>query len=173
MFSIPNFIDGKFREPASGGYLDDVDPATGQAYARVADSDSRDVDAAVQAAQRAFPAWARTPAAERSRLLLAIAQRIEDNLERLAQAECVDTGNTAVAKPSELTPMTAHLLAELCQEAGLPPGVLNIVHGLGNKVGSAIVGHPLVRTISFTGGTATGADIARTAAPLFKKVTLE
>jgi aminomuconate-semialdehyde/2-hydroxymuconate-6-semialdehyde dehydrogenase len=78
-----------------------------------------------------------------------------------------------VAKPSELTPMTAHLLADICREAGLPPGVLNIVHGLGAKVGSAIVTHPAVRTISFTGGTVTGAEIARTAAPLFKKVTLE
>src|SRR5439155_12945395 len=82
-------------------------------------------------------------------------------------------GNTAVAKPSELTPMTAHRLAEICSEAGLPPGVLNVVHGLGRKVGSALVAHPGVRAVSFTGGTATGADIARTAAPLFKRLTLE
>jgi aminomuconate-semialdehyde/2-hydroxymuconate-6-semialdehyde dehydrogenase len=78
-----------------------------------------------------------------------------------------------VAKPSELAPMTAHLLTELCREAGLPPGVLNVVHGYGAKAGAALVAHPAVRTISFTGGTVTGAEIARTAAPLFKKLTLE
>src|SRR5262249_806789 len=88
-------------------------------------------------------------------------------------APALATGNTAVAKPSELTPMTAHLLTEICQEAGLPPGAWNVVHGYGAKVGAAIVAHPAVKTISFTGGTVTGAEIARTAAPLFKKVTLE
>ena len=248
MLHINPFIAGRHVEPHSGRYLDDLDPATGQPCARVADGDARDVEAAVQAAAAAFPAWARTPAAERSRLLLDIAHRIETDLERLAHAECLDTGkpirlartvdipraasnfrffatailhthseayrtdtlalnytlhqplgvvalispwnlplylfswkiapalaagNTAVAKPSELTPMTAHLLAEICAAAGLPPGVLNVVHGQGRKVGAALVAHPQVRAVSFTGGTATGADIARTAAPLFKKLTLE
>ncbi len=65
------------------------------------------------------------------------------------------------------------MLAEVCQEVGLPPGVLNLVHGLGAKAGAAIVAHPAVKTISFTGGTATGAMIARSAAPVFKKLTLE
>jgi len=88
-------------------------------------------------------------------------------------APAIATGNTAVAKPSELTPMTAHLLGRVCMEAGLPPGVLNIVHGTGPKVGAAIVAHDMVNTISFTGGTATGAEIARSAAPRFKKVALE
>jgi aminomuconate-semialdehyde/2-hydroxymuconate-6-semialdehyde dehydrogenase len=88
-------------------------------------------------------------------------------------APALATGNTAVAKPSELTPMTAHLLTEICQQAGLPTGVLNIVHGLGSKIGSALVSHPRVRTLSFTGGTRTGAEIARLAAPAFKKLTLE
>jgi aminomuconate-semialdehyde/2-hydroxymuconate-6-semialdehyde dehydrogenase len=88
-------------------------------------------------------------------------------------APAIATGNTAVAKPSELTPTTATMLAEITREVGLPPGVLNIVHGLGPKAGSAIVAHPTVRAISFTGGTVTGAAIARTAAPLFKKLTLE
>jgi aminomuconate-semialdehyde/2-hydroxymuconate-6-semialdehyde dehydrogenase len=245
---IPNFIGGAHIGPQSGKYLDKVDPATGQALAQVPDSDERDVDAAVAAAARAFPPWSRTPAAERSRLLLAIAERIEANLDRLARAECTDTGkplrlarsldipraaanfrffatailhtqsethrtddvalnytlrqprgvaglispwnlplyllswkvapaiatgNTAVAKPSELTPSTAHLLTGLCQDAGLPPGVLNIVHGLGARVGAALVAHPRVPTLSFTGGTATGAEIARSAAPRFKKLTLE
>ncbi len=248
MLHIPNFINGRHVEPAAGAYLDNVEPATGQIYSRVADSDARDVEQAAQAAADAFPGWSRTPAAERSRILLDIAQRTEANLDRLAQAESVDTGkplrlaravdipraaancrffatavlhfhseayrtdtlalnyplrqprgvcglispwnlplylftwkiapalaagNTAVAKPSELTPMTAHLLTELCQEAGLPPGVLNVVHGRGAQAGAAIVAHPKVRTISFTGGTVTGAEIAKTAAATFKKVTLE
>jgi aminomuconate-semialdehyde/2-hydroxymuconate-6-semialdehyde dehydrogenase len=248
MLHIPNFIANRHVPPQSGAYLDDRDPATGAVYARVADSDGRDVDDAVQAARAAFPAWAATPAAERSRILLDIAARIDANLDRLAHAETLDTGKplrlarlvdipraasnfrffataalhfaseayrtdrlalnyvlrqprgacglispwnlplylftwkvapalavgcTAVAKPSELTPMTAHLLTELCRDAGLPAGVFNVVHGLGGKVGAAIVGHPATRTLSFTGGTATGAAIATAAAPLFKKVTLE
>jgi aminomuconate-semialdehyde/2-hydroxymuconate-6-semialdehyde dehydrogenase len=248
MIHIKNFINGQHREPTSGQYLDDLEPATGAVHARVPDGDGRDVEQAIHAATQAFPAWSRTPVAERSRLLLDIAQRIETNLERLAQAESADTGkpirlartvdipraaqnfrffatavlhfhadayrtdqlalnytlrqprgvaglispwnlplyllswkvapalatgNTAVAKPSELAPLTAQLLTELCQDAGLPPGVLNVVHGYGAKVGAALVAHPATKTISFTGGTATGADIARAAAPSFKKVTLE
>ncbi|MDX1388141.1 MAG: aldehyde dehydrogenase family protein, partial [Acidobacteriota bacterium] len=88
-------------------------------------------------------------------------------------APALATGNTVVAKPSELTPMTAFRLSELCREAGLPAGVLNIVHGLGPKAGGAITAHPDVTTITFTGGTATGAEIAKTTAPRFKKVSLE
>lgn len=248
MLRIPNFIAGQYREPVSGHYLDDVDPATGAVHAQVADSDDRDVEAAAQVAKEAFPAWARTPVAERSRLLLELATRIESQLARLAMAECVDTGkplrlaravdipraasnfrffataiqhfhseayrtdqvalnytlhqprgvvglispwnlplylfswkvapalaagNTVVAKPSELTPLTAHLLTEFAQEVGLPPGVFNVVHGHGSRVGTALVSHPLIKTISFTGGTATGEAIARAAAPQFKKLTLE
>ncbi|MHC4216907.1 MAG: aldehyde dehydrogenase family protein, partial [Planctomycetota bacterium] len=82
-------------------------------------------------------------------------------------APALATGNTAVGKPSELTPLTAHRLAELCQEAGLPPGVFNIVHGRGEKAGAAIVSHPDVPAISFTGGPDTGATIARIAGPMF------
>lgn len=248
MQEIANYIAGACVAPASGAYLDDVDPATGRTYALVPDSDHRDVEHAVAAARGAFPAWARTPAHERSRILLDIADRIDADLDPLATAECIDTGkphtlarsldipraaanfrffatailharseshatdhvavnytlrrprgvagaispwnlplylltwkvapalatgNTVVAKPSELTPMTAHMLADICRRAGLPPGVLNIVHGTGPSVGAAIVGHPHVPTISFTGGTKTGADIARTAAPMFKKIALE
>ncbi|MCH7813144.1 MAG: aldehyde dehydrogenase, partial [Planctomycetes bacterium] len=248
MIRIANYIDGKRVAPVSGRYLDDVDPATGRAYAQVPDSDAADVDLAVAAADRAFPSWSRMPASERSAILLRVADGIEARLEAFARAECVDngkpltlartvdipravknfrffatailhtqsemhemdgvainytlrrprgvaglispwnlplyllswkvapalaTGNTAVAKPSEVTPMTAHLLAEVCLEAGLPPGVLNIVHGTGPKAGQAITEHPRVPTISFTGGTATGAQVARTAAPAFKKVSLE
>ena len=245
---IKNFIDGRFSDPAGGKYLDNIEPATGKPYSKVPDSDSRDVELAVDAAEKAFPAWSRTPAAERSRILLRIADLIERDLEKLAQAESIDTGkpislartmdipraasnfrffatailhteseahitdnvafnytlrqprgiaglispwnlplyllswkiapaiavgNTAIAKPSELTPMTAYLLCEICHEAGLPNGVLNVVHGTGPNVGSAITSHPKVNTISFTGGTVTGRKVAGACAPLFKKVSLE
>lgn len=88
-------------------------------------------------------------------------------------APAIAAGNTVVAKPSEITPMTAFLLTEICTEAGLPKGVLNIVHGTGPSVGQAIVAHPNIKAISFTGGTKTGEHIARIAAPMFKKLSLE
>ncbi|MGB3526736.1 MAG: aldehyde dehydrogenase [Flavobacteriales bacterium] len=88
-------------------------------------------------------------------------------------APALAAGCTVVAKPSEITPYTTHLLAERCIEAGFPPGVLNIVQGMGGKVGAAITAHPGIPAISFTGGTATGARIATTAAPMFKKLSLE
>jgi aminomuconate-semialdehyde/2-hydroxymuconate-6-semialdehyde dehydrogenase len=248
MQRILHFINGRFEPAASGGWLDDIEPATGQVYAQVADGDAADVDRAVTAAERAFPPWSRTPAGERSRLLLRLADLVERDAERLARAESVDngkpfslarsldlpraaanlrffatailherselhatddaalnytlrrprgvaacispwnlplylltwkiapalaTGNTVVAKPSELTPMTAFLLAELCVEAGVPAGVINVVHGTGAKAGAALVRHRAVGAVTFTGGTATGADIARAAGPLFKKISLE
>jgi len=88
-------------------------------------------------------------------------------------APAIAAGNCVVAKPSEVTPMTAYLLGEICNEAGLPKGVLNIVHGLGTTTGQAIVEHPNIKAISFTGGTATGAHIAKVAVPMFKKLSLE
>ena len=88
-------------------------------------------------------------------------------------APAIAAGNCVVAKPSEITPMTAYLLGEILTEAGLPKGVLNIVHGLGATTGQAIVAHPGIKAISFTGGTQTGAHIAKVAAPMFKKLSLE
>lgn len=248
MLQIKNYIAGEFSEPIGGQYLNNVEPATGAVYSQVPDSDDRDVERAVTAAEAAFSAWSRTASAERCKILLRLADLIETNLERLARAETIDNGkpiklargldipraaanfrhfatailhakselhatdnvalnytlrkprgvcglispwnlplylftwkvapaiacgNTAVAKPSEITPMTAFLLSEFCREAGLPPGVLNIVHGRGATAGAAIVRHPKITTISFTGGTVTGAEIARTAGPMFKKVALE
>ena len=248
MKKILNYIDGELVEPRSGHYLDNLDPATGKVYSHVPDGDAADVEQAVQAADRAFLRWSKTPAEERCRVLLRVADLIEERLDDLAHAECVDngkplslartvdipravknfrffatailhahsethvtdgvalnytlrgprgivglispwnlplyllswkvapalaTGNTVVAKPSEVTPMTAFMLSEVCREAGLPPGVLNIVHGLGAKAGAAVTAHPKITTISFTGGTATGREIAKSAAPLFKKVALE
>lgn len=88
-------------------------------------------------------------------------------------APALAAGCCVVAKPSEITPMTAFMLSEVCIEAGMPAGVLNIVHGYGHKCGMAIVSHPKIKAISFTGGTKTGETIARTAAPMFKKLSLE
>ena len=88
-------------------------------------------------------------------------------------APAIVMGNTVVAKPSELTPLTANLLSEVIDEIGLPAGVVNIVHGLGSEAGQAIVENPKVNLISFTGGTITGKMVAATAAPMFKKLSLE
>jgi aminomuconate-semialdehyde/2-hydroxymuconate-6-semialdehyde dehydrogenase len=248
MHTILNFIDGRHVQPASGAFFDKINPAMGKPIAKVPDSDERDIEPAVIAALKAFPSWSGLTAADRCKHLFAVADKIEANFDRLAEAETNDTGkplrlakamdiprasanlrhfatailhahsetfrtdrtalnytlrqprgvagiispwnlplylftwkiapalatgNTVVAKPSELTPTTAHMLTDLCIEAGFPPGVLNIVHGYGAKAGAAIVAHPRVPTISFTGGTKTGAEIARIAAPLFKKVALE
>lgn len=88
-------------------------------------------------------------------------------------APALASGNTVVAKPSEITPYTAYLLSQICIEAGLPKGVLNIVHGLGGEIGNAMITHPGIKAISFTGGTSTGKHIASVAAPMFKKLSLE
>ena len=248
MQKLANYIDGKLVQAAANSWLEDFEPATGQVYARVPDSRKADIDTAVTAAQRAFPLWSVTPAAERGEWLHRLAALIERDLEKLSHAESVDSGkpitlarnldipravtnlrffaaaasqfaseshamesgainytlrsplgvvgcispwnlplylytwkiapalaagNCVVAKPSELTPMTAYLFSELCMEAGLPPGVLNVVHGLGPEAGTALVEHPMVKAISFTGGTRTGADIASRVAPKFKKLSLE
>ncbi|MCX7877576.1 MAG: aldehyde dehydrogenase [Ignavibacteria bacterium] len=88
-------------------------------------------------------------------------------------APALISGNCVIAKPSELTPMTAYLFSELCIEAGLPKGVLNVIHGYGSKAGRAIVNHPDVKAITFTGGTKTGREIASSASGTFKKLSLE
>ncbi|HEV7166083.1 MAG TPA: aldehyde dehydrogenase [Gammaproteobacteria bacterium] len=248
MLEIRNYIDGKQLAAASGGWLDDFEPASAAIYARLPDSSAADVDMAVAAASNAFPAWSALSGEERGRWLLKLADLVERDSERLARAESMDSGkpvdlarrldipravsnlrffaaaasqyaseshamesdainytlrspigvvgcispwnlplylftwkiapalaagNCVVAKPSEITPMTAYLFGELCMEAGLPTGVLNIVHGLGSKAGSALVDHPQVKAVSFTGGTSTGVDIAARAAPKFKKLSLE
>lgn len=245
---IENFVDGAFAAPLSGQYMDNEDPATGSVYSYLPDSDAKDVDAAVNAAYRAFPKWSATRIEERSALLSRIADLIERDADRLAHAECIDNGkplalakrvdipraasnfrffaaeilqfsgashamghsainytlreplgvvacispwnlplylltwkiapalaagNCVVAKPSEITPVTAHLLAKLCLEAGLPAGVLNIVHGRGEGAGAALCVHPRIAAVSFTGGTETGREIARATAGQFKKLSLE
>lgn len=248
MEQLLNLIDGKSQPAVGGTWIDVHAPATGQVYAQLPDSDQRDVDAATEAAHRAFPAWNALGREGRSAALLRLAQLIEDDLEGFAADESRDNGkpislarrvdipravanfrffatailhfpseahlmddvavnytdrqpfgvagcispwnlplylftwkiapalaagNCVVAKPSEVTPLSAYRMSTLCNAAGIPPGVLNIVHGLGPKVGAAITAHPRIPAISFTGGTRTGAEIARVAAPMFKKLSLE
>ncbi len=248
MKQLKNYIGGELVDPISMDYLKNENPATGEIHNLLPNSDERDVKFAIESAQKAAMTWSITPAEKRCSILLKIADLINENLEKLALAETIDTGkplrlaktmdiprasanfqffgtsilhtaseshhtddiainytlrqpigvvgcispwnlplylftwkiapalaagNAIVAKPSELTPTTAYLLSEICIKAGLPPGALNIVHGLGSKVGQSIVQEPAVKALSFTGGTATGKKIMETAAPLFKKISLE
>lgn len=245
---LQNYINGELVAPHRGVYIDNIEPATGSVYAQIPDSDNTDVNVAIGAAQRAFPAWRALSAAARSAALLRLVALIERDIEKLALAESIDNGkpltlarqmdipraaqnfqffatailhssseahpmgseginytlreplgvvscispwnlplylftwkiapalaagNCVVAKPSEITPMTAYMLSQLCIEAELPAGVLNIVHGTGAKTGTALCTHPAIKAVSFTGGTNTGAIIAAAAAPLFKKISLE
>ena len=248
MITIKNYINGELIEPISKKHIDNYEPATGKVYGLIPDSDSQDVQLAVDAAKKAFAAWSNTGLEERMMLLMKVADGIEKRMDEFVAAESKDngktlklaravdipravsnfrfyasalqhfaseshqmpgvginytlrqpigvvgcispwnlplylfswkiapalaTGNCVVAKPSEITPYTAYLLSEVCIEAGLPKGVLNIVHGLGGKAGQAIIEHPEIKAISFTGGTETGKKIAATAAPMFKKLSLE
>ena len=93
MEKISNYINGELKEPSSGAYLDNYNPATGKVYSLIPDSDEKDVAEAVEAATKAFPAWSTTNKEERSKVLLKIASLIEDNLEELANAESQDNGN--------------------------------------------------------------------------------
>ena len=88
-------------------------------------------------------------------------------------APALAAGNCVIAKPSEVSPVTAFLLSKICREAGLPAGVLNVLQGSGNVTGEAIINHPDIKAISFTGSTRAGARIASVAAPRFKKLSLE
>jgi aminomuconate-semialdehyde/2-hydroxymuconate-6-semialdehyde dehydrogenase len=244
---VLNFIGGALCEPADGAYIDNVDPARGMVYGRIADSGVEDLDRAVAAAQAAFPAWRDTAPAVRAAALRKLAALIEARIEEFVQAESMDNGkpvslcravdipraianlrayadaaenfggessandmsesailrqpigvvsvispwnlplllftwklapalaagNCVIAKPSEVTPVTAYMLSALANEAGFPPGVLNVLHGRGAKIGAAITAHPGIPAISFTGGTKTGIDIYSGAARLLKKVSLE
>ena len=247
-YHLENFIGGNFIGPLSGNFIDNVNPATGAVYGQVPDSNSKDIDAAVKAAKKAFPAWSVMPVEKKFDILNKIASLIDENLDALALAETNDNGkplwlsklvdiprassnfrffatsimhfaseshamedrgvnytlrqpigivgcispwnlplylftwkiapalaagNCVIAKPSEVTPVSAFLLGRICKEAGLPDGVLNIVHGLGQHCGEAIVKHPEIKAISFTGSTRAGERIASIAAPMFKKLSLE
>ncbi len=248
MLHIHNYIDGKLVEPVSKKYFENYNPAIGNVYAMTPDSDAKDVEIAIKAAEKVFPLWSNLPAEERCKLLLKIADNIDGKLDYLSEVESIDNGkpkklasivdiprassnfrffatavlqfpseshnmensainytlrqplgvvgcispwnlplylftwkiapalaagNCVVAKPSEITPMTAFELSKICIEAGLPAGVLNILHGTGPKCGAEIVKHPKVKGIAFTGSTRAGSDIASVAAHMFKKISLE
>ena len=243
-----NYVDGVYCPPINEQYFDNINPATGEVYCLIPDSDDNDLALAVKAAEKAFPIWSNMPAEERSKILVRFSEGIEKRMEQFVAAESKDNGkpitlarhvdipravsnfhffasaiihfsseshymegvginyttrkpigivacispwnlplylfswkiapalaagNCVIAKPSEITPYTATMLGEIATEAGLPPGVLNILNGTGAKIGDAMVRHPKISAISFTGGTATGEHIARTAAPMFKKLSLE
>lgn len=248
MEKLLNFIDGSYVAPISGDYIDNYEPATGKVYSLIANSDERDVELAVKAAEKAFPIWSNMSTEERSAIMVRLSEGIQNRMDEFVAAESRDNGkpltlaahvdipravsnfhffataithfaseshymegvgvnytmrkpigivgcispwnlplylfswkiapalaagNCVVAKPSEITPYTAYLLGQVAKDAGMPDGVLNILHGLGGSVGDALVKHPKIKAISFTGGTKTGEYIARTAAPMFKKLSLE
>ena len=248
MEKLTNFINGKFVSPRSNQYLDVYEPATGQVYAQLADSNSDDINNAVESAQNAFENWSGLSVKERAVYLNKISDGLKARLDEFSEFESRDTGkpislaksvdipraisnfqffadygssfqfesnlnnetaqnkiirsplggvgcispwnlplylftwkiapaliagNTVVAKPSEITPLTACRLGEICQNVGLPNGVLNIVHGQGNISGDALVSHEKIKAISFTGGTTTGKVIAEKTASSFKKLSLE
>ena len=248
MEKLQNFIDGKFCDPIAGNYIDNYEPATGQVYCQIPNSDADDVKLAVTAAEKAFPIWSNMSNDERSKIMMNIAKGIEARMDEFVAAESRDngkplslaghvdipravsnfsffataiihyaseshnmvgvgvnytlrkpigivgcispwnlplylfswkiapalaSGNCVIAKPSEVTPYTAYLLSQVVKESGMPDGVLNILHGEGGAAGDAIVKDPKIKAISFTGGTSTGEYIARTAAPMFKKLSLE
>ena len=243
---VRNFVNGVLETTVRT--LDNVTPGTGEVYGTIPRSGREEVDRAVAAAKRAFPAWSSTPAAERAACLERLADAVRDNAPLLAEAEARDNGkpvslaahvdipraeknlrfyasgiqhfaskshamegeainytlrkplgvvacispwnlplylftwkvapalaagNCVVAKPSELTPATAYLLSTWVEESGFPPGVFNVLHGLGPEVGEAMVTHDDIAAVSFTGGTETGARIAGHVAPKFKKMSLE
>ncbi len=245
---LANHIRGEDLPPASGNWLENLEPATGAVIGRVPDSGEKDIARAVAAAGQAQPDWAARPVAERARLLEGLADYIAAHADWLAGLESADTGkplalardvdmaraeanlrffagavthwsgqshdmgsaglnysqttplgvvacitpwnlplylltwkiapalaagNTVVAKPSELTPSTASALARAATETGFPPGVFNLVHGAGPTAGQALVDHPDIRGISFTGGTVTGRNLARNAAGRLVRLSLE
>ena len=247
-YHLENYIGGNFIGPLSGQFIDNTNPATGEVYGQIPDSNEKDIEIAVSAAQKALAAWSTTSTEKRFNILNKIADLIDANSEALALAETNDNGkplwlskkvdiyraaanfrffatglmhfsteshsmedkainytlrqpvgvvgcispwnlplylftwkiapalaagNCVIAKPSEVTPVTAFLLGKICKEAGLPDGVLNIVHGTGPGCGEAIVKHPEIKAISFTGSTRAGERIASVAAPMFKKLSLE
>jgi len=247
MDDLRNYIGGQFLTHSGGQWMDNPEPATGSHICRIPLSDASDVDAAVDAARVAQPAWGALSHSERADWLDRIADGLEARYEEIAALESRDTGkpislartvdahrsvsnfrffagilrehagdvfemasatnyvvnkpvgvgalitpwnlplyllswkvapaigmgNTVVCKPSELTPMTADLMMRVIDEVGLPAGVVNLIHGDGAGAGAPLVAHSDVDLVSFTGGTSTGEKVAASAAPAFKKLSLE
>lgn len=243
-----NFIGNRWLAPATGAYLDTLDPATEEPIGSFARSAAADIDAAVQAAHRAMSGeWRRITPAERGRMLFSLADLIAADRDRLARLETLDVGKplkdslgdidgvcatlrynagaadkmegstiplgtafidftileplgvtahivpwnfplgmamrslapalaagcTCVLKPAEQSPLSAIAFADHVEKAGFPPGVINIVTGLGEEAGDALVRHPLVRGVTFTGSVETGRKVMAAAAHGIKPVVLE
>src|SRR5476649_1203277 len=234
------FINGEFVAPKSGKYFDSINPANEQKLAEIALASTADVDAAYQAAKRAYDnVWSKLPGRERAKYLFRIARLLQDRAREFAVAETMDggkpikesrdfdvpmaaahffyhagwadkleyvapgrhvaplgvvgqvipwnfpllmlawkiapalaMGNCVVIKPAETTSITALKLAEILQEADLPPGVVNIVTGAG-ETGAAVMKHPLAAKVAFTGSTEVGKIIMRSLAGTDKKMTME
>ncbi|SAK78776.1 aldehyde dehydrogenase (acceptor) [Caballeronia hypogeia] len=241
-------INGEFVPPGGGEYSTNLDPATEDPIARVAQGTSADVDRAVQAARAALKPWNAIRAAERGRILMKLADLLRENQDELAALESLDAGKpisgvqrqdvpaaidtltyyagwcdkingqvvparpdaltytvrepvgvvaaivpwnfplmigmwkiapalacgcTLIVKPAEITPLSALMVGRLALEAGVPPGVLNIVTGKGSVVGDSLVAHPGVDKVTFTGSPSVGRGILQGAAGNFKRVTLE
>ena len=240
-----HWIDG--RRQASDSSFTDVSPIDEQPIAQVSSGTEAEVDAAVRAARRAFPAWAALPKSERAQMLRRIADGIDGRADDLARVETRDNGsllrshrrgvmprvamnfrffadqvekldhpeseirghrqrvtydpagvvavitpwnaplmlatwrigpalaagNTVVAKPPEWAPLTASLLADITAEAGLPPGVLNIVQGTGTGAGAPLTAHPGINRLSFTGSVPTAGRVAAAAAPNIVPLSFE
>jgi len=245
---VQNFIGGQYISSDSKNFIDIYEPATGEIYGQLKDSNANDINLAVRSAKTAFPVWSNLTVKERSVYLNNIADGIETRLDEFAEFESRDTGkpialarsldiprsvinfkffaeyannfefkfylnsktsqnyinrfplgvvacispwnlplylftwkiapalisgNTVIAKPSEFTPYTAFILGDVCKEAGLPPGVLNIVNGKGSTCGDLLVKHKEIKAISFTGGTSTGKVIFENSSNSLKKLSLE
>ncbi len=241
---LENYVDGSWIRAEARETLDVPDPSTGALLARVPLSGAADVDRAVRAATKAFPAWRETPVADRARRMLALRELLERHLDELARsivlengktldeargsvrrgieatefaasapttmqgsvledvARGIDTelvrqpvgvvagitpfnfpvmiplwmaplamvcGNAFILKPSERVPLTAAALARLVGEAGVPPGVFNLVHG-GREAVDAILAHPGVQAVSFVGSAPTARHVYATAAANGKRV---
>ncbi|KRV46933.1 betaine-aldehyde dehydrogenase [Wenjunlia vitaminophila] len=233
------FIDGEFVEGTSGELRKTISPASEEVLAEYTQAGAEDVDRAVRAARRAFPAWSALPGAERAKYLFRIARIVQERSRELAVLETLDngkpiretrdfdlptvaahffyyagwadklpyagfgpdprplgvagqiipwnfplmmlawkiapalaTGNTVVLKPAETTPLSALFFADVCRQAGLPRGVVNIVTGDG-ATGRALVEHPDINKIAFTGSTAVGKGIARAVAGTDRRLSLE
>ncbi len=232
------FINNRWKKPASGQYIESINPGSGKTLARVAAANGADVDAAVAAARKAFARWGKTPGHVRARYLYALARSVQKHSRLLAVLESLDNGkpiretrdidiplvarhfyyhagwaqlmeselagyapvgvvgqiipwnfpllmlawkiapalamgNTVVLKPARYTSLTALKFAEIVREAGLPPGVVNIVTGEASSVGEALVNHPDISKIAFTGSTEVGRSIRRATAGSGKKLSLE
>ncbi|HYL13349.1 MAG TPA: aldehyde dehydrogenase family protein [Terriglobales bacterium] len=232
-----HFIGGEWRQPVEGVFFDSNDPASGEKIASMAQGSGADIDAAVEAARKAFPEWQTLSPHARARYLYAMARAVQRHARRLAVLETMDngkpiresrdidiplvarhfyhhagwaqlvnqefpdytacgvvgqiipwnfpllmlawkiapalaTGNTLVLKPAEFTPLTALAFGEICQEIGLPPGVVNIVTGDGST-GEVLVKHPHIDKIAFTGSTEVGRAIRSATADSHKRLSLE